>query len=266
MSSNKEIILVKLGGSIITDKSKDSTVNTLKIEQLTKELAEVVKEGNQIILAHGAGSFGHPQASQYKTAEGNINSDSRIGFSIVRKAVKELNTLMVNQLIKNGVPAVGYSPMAFLSTDNKSVEAVFMDPLETMLKHHLIPVIHGDVILDKKTGWTIFSGEKILNIIAIELIKKGYPIKRMIEVGDTAGVYDDNKQTIAEITPENIDQVEKYISGSGNTDVTGGMLHKVKEAIDLTTQGVSTFLISSISGNLNAVINNASFEGTLITK
>jgi isopentenyl phosphate kinase len=96
----------------------------------------------------------------------------------------------------------------------------------------IVPVIYGDVIMNPKQGFEIYSGEKTLDLLANKL-SKFYKKIKIIYYTDTSGVYDDRGKTIPLITPENFRQIKKFIKGSGNLDVTGGMIHKVEESLSL---------------------------------
>lgn len=264
MSQKHNILLIKFGGSVITDKSKESTVNIPIIRQLVSELKSGLSATNNIaILAHGAGSFGHPQAAKYRTAEGYINDQSLIGFAQVKQSVMLLNKIIIDELINIGLPAIAFSPVSMIQNKNKT--SIFLNSLESSLKHQFLPVVHGDCIFDNQKNWTIFSGETILNLIAFELLKKKYPISRIIEVSNSAGVYDDQYQTIPKIDQKNFSIIQKFLKNSDNLDVTGGMYHKVQEAMTLTRNGLSTYLISAKKNNLKAAILDKEFEGTVIT-
>lgn len=264
-TSRRGIILIKLGGSIITNKAEESTAAIDKIEQLAGELKKAIDQtGYTVILAHGAGSFGHPQAKRYQTANGYIDQGSLMGFAMVKQSVSILNTLVINELIKANLPAVTYSPMSSMTSHNRVSQSIFLEPLEILLDRHMLPVVHGDVIPDAKHGWTIYSGETILNNIAVKLLESGHRLKMMIEVGNTSGVYDDKGETIPEINANNFHQIEKFLSGSANADVTGGMLHKVQEAVELSNVGIPTYIISTKTENLYNAITGTATDGTVI--
>lgn len=261
----KEVILIKFGGSIITDKNKTKTANFQKIKQLCSEL-KIAREktNNLIILAHGAGSFGHPEAQKFGTLNGLKNQESLIGMSKVKLAVSELNTIIISNLIKENVPAITLSPISFLTTDTKKLKKMTIKPLLNLLMWNLVPVIHGDVLSDESLGSTIYSGEQILNLIALKIRKFKLLPKIIIEVGKTRGVYDSNGKTIKFINKENFYKILDEIHDLKVSDVTGGMQHKVKEAYSLAKKGVPTILISSDKGNLTQAILNKKYIGTLI--
>ncbi len=50
------MMLIKLGGSVITDKSQYRRFDKDAVSRLCREIAE---SGKQAVVVHGAGSFGH---------------------------------------------------------------------------------------------------------------------------------------------------------------------------------------------------------------
>lgn len=268
MPENKEVILIKLGGSIITDKKGGEPVlNDLIVDQLCKEIHQAREETKaKIILGHGAGSFGHPPAAKYRTIEGLVGRNSLMGAAEVKLAMVEMSALMLKKLFQAGVPAIGLPPMAFLTGKDKTLDQLFPDVLVNLLRAGLMPVIHGDVVSDSKLGFTIFSGERILNLIALCLGEFGLKPQLVIEVGETDGVYYDltAKNTIPLIDRTNFDNIEQSIGGSSGVDVTGGMGHKVREAYELAQRGIPTLLISARLNNLRKAILKEEVLGTWI--
>jgi isopentenyl phosphate kinase len=268
----KNLILIKLGGSIITDKKKDFTVREANILRLGKEIKSAIKTGKcKVIIGHGAGSFAHVPAKKYKTKEGLINRNSLYGMAVTEDAARKLNAIVIKNFLEIGLPVFSFSPASFLISDAKEYIKSYLDPLKIALQIGIIPVVYGDVVIDKKVGCTIFSTEKILSILAKEFLKD-YKI-RIIYVTNVDGVYDQNKKTIEKITPANFNQVKNAILGGEGTDVTGGMLHKVEESLKLAKDlpagrqgtGIKTLIINGTKkGVLKNSILNQKTEGTLI--
>ena len=61
-------IVLKLGGSVITDKNGELAARTEVINRLAEEIALARKES--LIIIHGGGSFGHPTANKHAIKEG----------------------------------------------------------------------------------------------------------------------------------------------------------------------------------------------------
>lgn len=268
MPENKEVILIKLGGSIITDKKGGEPVlNGVTVDQLCQEIYQARETVNtKIILGHGAGSFGHPPAAQYRTIEGLVDDNSLMGATEVKLAMTEMSVQMIRKLFQAKVLAIALPPMAFLTSRNKILDRLFLDALVNLLQTGFVPVIHGDVVSDNKLGFTIFSGERILNLIAVRLGEFGLSPQLVIEVGETAGVYYDleAEDTIPLIDRTNFNEIEEHLGGSSGVDVTGGMGHKVKEAYELAQKDIPTLLISAQSDNLRKAILGQEVLGTWI--
>jgi isopentenyl phosphate kinase len=261
---SKSLILIKLGGSTITDKNIRKKAEIEKIRQLAKEISEARKKTEDlIIISHGQGSFAHFPASEFKTKDGFIDDRSPLGLSKVRQECIELNLLIISELIKANIPAVTIEPFAVMSTTGKKLNQVFLQPFINVLNRQMVPIVYGDTLSDSEIGCTIYSGETILNILALKL-QDNFKINKVIEVGKTDGVYDENGETITEINKQNIFDVRKKLSGSHGTDVTGGMLHKVDEAFQLSEKGIETLLIGSDQGSLEKAILNQPVLGTWI--
>lgn len=58
MASHNELVIVKLGGGLITDKESICTPNKTNINLLAQALAKVHAQNIDLIIVHGAGSYG----------------------------------------------------------------------------------------------------------------------------------------------------------------------------------------------------------------
>ena len=93
--------LIKLGGSVITDKARPLTPRLEDIKRLTREIAAV--PGGKIIV-HGAGSFGHIKAAEYKLSEGYKDKKQSEGISLVQRDMRVLNQIVVDAFHEADVP------------------------------------------------------------------------------------------------------------------------------------------------------------------
>lgn len=257
----KEVILVKLGGSIITDKETPYKARLSIIRKLAKALKKVSHAS--IVLAHGQGSFAHTSAKEFGGKKGY---KSKWGIAKVARDAMEINRIVMDILIEEGVPAVSLRPMSMIRTSSGKIKKHLFEIVEEVINQDLIPVIYGDVLFDKKWKTTIYSGETILNEIGIFLMKKGFKVSKIIQVGETNGIYDDKGKTILSITNDNWKDIRKYIFKNSRADVTGGMEHKIEKALTMTDSNIKTFLINgSIVGELSkALFGENITKGTLI--
>ena len=107
-SSSQVDVLVKLGGSAITDKAIFETPQTKNLHDCCESVAQ---SGKRHVVVHGAGSFGHFQAREHAVSKGTGDPKfSWRGFALTRSSVCKLNGLVVDGLLAAGVAAVGVSP------------------------------------------------------------------------------------------------------------------------------------------------------------
>src|SRR3989344_7535669 len=175
MAHRKNLVLIKIGGSSITNKTIPYSLKKEALKRFSKEISKANKLN--LLICHGAGSFAHTSASKYGGKKGY---STKIGVSRVFSDAARINSIVTEALIKEGVPAISLRPRGFMLARSGKVSRVFVDVLDETLKQGLVPVICGDVILDTKWKTTIFSGEKSLGILALNLSKKGYKISKII--------------------------------------------------------------------------------------
>ena len=158
--------IIKLGGSVITDKTKENCFKKEVVDNLIKEIKKVNRE---TVIIHGAGSFGHIIADKYKLNEGKKSNDQLIGFSLTHSMVQKLNSLVLESLNNNGIAAVSIPPHSTLILDNhnpfKFDFAIFKDYLDM----GFTPVTFGDVVIDKRLGFSICSGDLLMVLLAENL-------------------------------------------------------------------------------------------------
>lgn len=261
MKINKKIILIKLGGSVITDKSKPYTAKVDIIRRLGRELKKVEKD-YQIIISHGSGSFGHTSAKKYGGSKGYKD---KLGISKVSFDVQQINLIVTNALIEERLPVISLRPMSMILTDMGKIRSSFFEIVEEIISQGLIPVVYGDVILDKKWKTVIYSGEKTLNTIGSYLIGKGHIIDKIIQIGQTDGVYKKNKKTIPVIIKKSWPIIRKHIHETTVKDVTGGMTHKIEDAFLMAEKGIKTLIINGkTSQELVNAVYNRKIHGTVI--
>ncbi len=265
----KKLYLVKLGGSLITDKTKPYTERREIIKRLCREAAYARRRGVKLILGHGGGSYPHTSAKLYRTAEGIVNKRSAYGLGVVHYDASELNRIIMKSLLDLKVPALSLQPSAFAYCKNGRIRKVFLDPLLKALELGVLPVVYGDIGLDSAKGCCIMSTERILAKLAIKL-RKYYEI-RMVMCGIVDGVYtadplkSKDAKFIGLINRKNIKEVESYLSGSHGIDVTGGMLHKVRMLYKLAKYGIKSYLINGNKpGLLRKVLMGRRVRGTII--
>jgi isopentenyl phosphate kinase len=262
----KDLILVKLGGSLITDKSRPYTVRQEVMERLAKEIKESGCEN--LIVSHGQGSYGHQPAHEYQINEGIINEKSYRGLSIVQDVAAQLNRIVVSTFIKNGINAMSVQPSCSAVCKNGRIVEWDISAINEMIKQKQLPVPYGDIGFDLAKGCCIISADEIMNFFASNM-----EAKRVIMVGKVDGVMtadpskDKNAKLIPKITMKNYDKIKSSLTGSDGVDVTGGMLSKVDSLLELAKKGIESEIINGdVPGNLKRALRGEKVTGTVIRK
>lgn len=280
-----ELVFLKLGGSLITDKDKPYTPRLDKLAGLAGEIASALSRTLQsqstqgdapelrLVLGHGSGSFGHAAAKQFGTRDGaplrlppnsaNLGGVARSaeggeywhGFAEVWYQASQLNRFVMESLRGAGLSAIALAPVAAVSSREVRVSRWDLTPLRAALEAGLLPVIYGDVIFDEARGGTILSTEDLFAHLTRELRPQ-----RILLAGLEAGVWEDfpaRTRLVSQISLQSYETMRAGIGASASVDVTGGMAAKVGQMFDLirAVPGLTAQIFSAEeSGNLGRAL------------
>lgn len=238
------LTLVKLGGSLITDKNKRNTYRPDVAARVARELATALRLNPDLslILGHGSGSFGHFEASEHNTINGVRTQQEWAGFSKVAAVAAELNRLMIAELQNAAIMAMRFQPSASVQVQDGKITHWDLSAMQMALSHGLVPVVYGDVAFDSVRGGTITSTETLFDYLAVTL-----DVKRVILVGEVDGIYDQAGHVIPLISPSNFDDIRSALGRSRGVDVTGGMATKVRDMLALV-QARPKLIVQVING------------------
>jgi isopentenyl phosphate kinase len=258
------LVILKLGGSVITDKSKPSTPNLRTIRRLASEVSRA--NVSPLILIHGGGSYGHPEAKAHRITGGLKEKKQLMGFSKTHEAMVSLNKLVVENLLNEGVPAFGMTPSSFIITEAGRIHFFEEAPLRQAVETGLIPVLYGDAVLDINQGFAILSGDQIAAYLAVKM-----NAKRLIMGVDVDGLFTGDPKKVSSaslikrVTPAEIQSLRNKISKALVTDVTGGMLGKVSELVLPVSQGVQALMVNALKpDNVYKALRGEDVIGTRI--
>jgi isopentenyl phosphate kinase len=225
------MIFLKLGGSLITDKTGVEVVRHDVLARLAAEIAQarLAQPDLPLLLGHGSGSFGHVAAAKYGTRQGVQTAGQWHGFAEVSSAASRLSKIVTDALLQVGVPAISFQPSATAVCADGRITHLSVTSIQAAFAAGLVPIIHGDVAFDTVRGGTIISTEEVMMALAGALRPSW-----LLLGGITEGVYDAQQQVIPTITHDNFAQIQAALGGSHGTDVTGGMDSKVRAMLALT--------------------------------
>lgn len=225
------ITLLKLGGSLITDKACPHTPRTDIITQLAEEIARYRQDHTEgLIIGHGSGSFAHVPAKKYGTRSGVRTPAEWAGFAEVHAEAMDLNHIVTDILRSKGLPCLSFVPMNELRSGKEDFGRI-----RFALEQGLIPVIFGDTVFDDTLGGTIYSTEDLFTRISQTLPGE----KRILLAGLEPCIWADfpEKTRPVESLDVNDEAAFQGIGASAFTDVTGGMQEKVRLTAELIRSG-----------------------------
>jgi isopentenyl phosphate kinase len=259
-------VFIKLGGSLITDKTRPETPRPDVIARLAAEVRQALdaRPDASWLLGHGSGSFGHWLASRYGTREGVRGQEAWAGYARVAATAARLNRIVTDAFLGAGVPVLAVQPSASARCRDGVLVSLDTRPIRRALDERLVPLVWGDVALDEVRGGTIISTEEVFAYLA-DALRPG----RILLLGETAGVYGPDKSVIPLITPDNVADVAGSLGGSHGMDVTGGMVGKVHQMLDLVQRkpGLWVHILSGMEPGLltRALLDADVMTGTRIT-
>jgi isopentenyl phosphate kinase len=230
--------VLKIGGSILTDKGCERGALPMEIERVAREVAS---RPHHLVLVHGAGSFGHIPAKQY----GLPQRFSPEGLRVTHESVVRLNRLVLEALAKAGVEALPVHPLSCLILSGGRIESFATEPIKKMLEDGIMPILHGDVAMDLTQRAGIVSGDQLVSHLAralkAEVVAVGCNVDGVLFSG----------RPMAEVKRSDLPLIEGAIGGSAGIDVTGGMKGKLDELLDLADMGMSSMIFNgSKEGNI----------------
>ncbi|APW98342.1 acetylglutamate kinase [Halobiforma lacisalsi AJ5] len=226
------MIVLKLGGSVITEKDRAETLDGDALERaadaIETALADDEDEDERLVIVHGGGSFGHHNASEHgvTTTEGTHEAGAVMD---IHGAMGTLNRFVLGRLHERDLEAVPVHPLSTASRDDDGDLDLPTTQVRTLLGEGFVPVLHGDVIAHAGTGATIVSGDELVVDLARQL-----GADRIGLCSTVPGVLDGNDEVIDEIVA--FEDAADVLGESDATDVTGGMAAKVRALLELEAE------------------------------
>ena len=244
-----DLIFLKLGGSLLTDKTGTEALRADTLQRLAAEIAaaRAADPQLQLVLGHGSGSFGHVAGARHGTRAGVAGRAQWAGFAEVADAAARLNRHVITALLAAGVPAVGLPPSASALVSDGHIHELAVVPIQAALAAGVTPVVFGDVAFDAARGGTIISTEEVMDYLAARLRPAWFLL-----AGETEGVLDEGGKLIPLITTATLPSYLPALGGSRGTDVTGGMAAKVAAMLALVeaNSGLAIRIFSGLTPGL----------------
>lgn len=255
-----QMLLVKLGGSVITDKRNYRVLREEVLDRLAREIAG---SHEPVVIVHGAGSFGHVIASQHRIQDGYHEEAQIMAASRVMEDVRTLNLAVMSALLRSGLPAVSLPPSALVRLREGRMESADVEVFRRYLDLRIAPVTFGDVALDLARGFGICSGDLMMEVLARELGPR-----RTIFCSDVDGVFTSDPamdpsarllEVVDRTTLSSLPRTQRC------ADVTGSIFGKIETMLRIASHGEGSMVINGlVPGRLAAAMRGDEVVGTRV--
>ena len=267
LNNDKKVILLKLGGSLLTDKNKPFSIR----EDIVKSAVnQIIEADEKLVLIHGGGSFGHPLAKEYNLSKGLNKSipNQIIGVAKTHQSMVEFNNYVINNFLELDYPVLSIQPSSIFLKDSQIILTKSLDVIETALDLNILPILYGDIILDKQRSFAIISGDQIIFELSEKL--SNYTISKVIFAMESDGLYiedknnSDNCELVTECYSNELDRLKLADLGQ-KIDVTGGIKNKVEVIKRICKSKIPVQLINGlIEGYILKALKNQELNCTNI--
>ncbi|MFX1391550.1 MAG: type 2 isopentenyl-diphosphate Delta-isomerase [Promethearchaeota archaeon] len=258
MKSVNEIVLLKLGGSLLTDKNKPFSLREGVIDNC---INQVIESKKPIILIHGGGSFGHPIARNYQISEGLNDSieDQIIGLSKTHDIMNKFNSIVINKLLDKKCPAISIQPSSIFLRDFNQIRIKTIEPIEQLIKLGVIPVLYGDIVLSRDSSFSILSGDQIILKLCEKI--RNFKVSKVIFAIEKDGIFinDNGKEKLAfNLSLNDLDKI-KLAELDQKIDVTGGIKSKLEYIKEIVKLNIPVQIINGLKNKyiLKALLNHS---------
>jgi len=231
--------LVKLGGSVITNKRSGGPKAVFRATAARRLLSETAASREHVILVTGAGSFGHVKARRYDLGEGFREDRQWAGFAEVARDVRRLNLMVLDLAVKLGMRPISIPPSVSVLMDDGRIHYLDEGVFRRYAQNGLTPVTFGDVALDTRRGFSICGGDLLMERLAAV-----FGAERAIFVSDVDGIRVGEKGELAsEFGPSDMGRITRKRDALG-ADVTGGIEEKARLALRMAAGGTETVILN----------------------
>lgn len=256
------MILVKLGGSVITDKDRLRNFRKASCARLCGELRPA-RDG--LVLIHGAGSFGHIVAKKEKLNKGVPDGDLRKLRAVARVHgdVRDLNSKVLSCMSAKKLKGYSLPPHTVASFSNGSIAGFCPEKFEMLLDNDMIPVSFGDVVPDSRLKFSICSGDVLMLALA-----KHFKPELTVFVADVDGIFDKDPKKyrsaklVSVVSPDNLGGIS---AGTRSNDVTKAMQGKLARMLEIAEYCENTIILNgNVAGRLERALKGKEVTSTKV--
>ncbi len=231
-TSAKKFVILKIGGSVITYKSRKNVFLRRKvIATIAQELQDIVSKRRdiQVMLIHGAGAGGHQLAKEYRLTESFSKDSHWRGAFLSRKVNQKLDLELLGIFLQAGLRITPVHTASIIVQTNGTIASCAYDAIDQAVKYDCIPLLYGEIVFDTNQGMSICSGDTIAVLLA-----EKYNAESILYASDVDGIFNKDPHLhkdaaiIRSVKLRDIlANTSIALSGSHTVDVTGGLHNKI---------------------------------------
>lgn len=241
---HKPLVVIKLGGSALTNKNRIYTPRLPVIHRAAEQVAAISAKMS-VVLVHGAGSYGHIPVKKLGLMHGFRNRKQLKSLAAIKFKLLEWETVFDEVFLKHQVPLMPFVASNFIVTRKGRIFSAELRPLKRWLRMGCVPTTGGDIVSDVQDGFSILSGDQLAALVAIRL-----NATRLIFGMDVDGIFDSNPwlnrqaELLTDLTPSLASRLAMKATSSTSPDVTGGMAGKIREAVVAALNGIPVYFVN----------------------
>jgi|SRR5579883_346189 len=246
----RSVTIVKIGGSVLTDKARLKTPRFEAIEAFGRELAEISPAlRRRLILVIGGGSFGNAAAHPAFEAFGHP-------CSAVHECLVEWCKLLEDHWRAANVDCTSFLASSLFRPRQKTL--VFCDdPIREALAEGSIPLIFGDLVATPTRTRLVSS-----DILPVFIGRK-FDVDRVVSLTNVEGVWCEGT-VLRDLRKSDRHAICSIAAHSDFPDSTGGMRLKVMSMFRLAAMGIEGVICSGYNPtNLRRAVAGEPLPGTV---
>lgn len=258
--------LVKLGGSILTDKGRERVFRRAVAKRL---MAEIAKSGVPTVVLHGAGGYGHPPAERHNIGRRRVATEARVGVSETLAGVQLLMAEVTAVAFAAGLRPIPVPLHLHCTSEGDALLGLPVQRISSLLEEGYTPILAGTLVRDADLGWRVVSADELLEVLAEEMAPR-----LAVYATDVDGVYsgdpasDPAATLMARVGPAELETMEHSaeaaVAGGSRPDVTGRMLGKVRRAMAVSDICPTLIVNGTVRGRLLDALKGKAVKGTRV--
>ncbi|MFC4032601.1 isopentenyl phosphate kinase [Streptomyces polygonati] len=244
------ITLVKIGGSVLTDKQRPLFFQDAYAHRVA---ADIRMSRTVPVIVHGTGSWAKAIGRHYYI-DGGWTRDLT-GFQMTALRIRRLQEALAAVLRDEGVVCSPIQANAVFHRTDGVLDFYDTEPIRRLVEAGVSPLLCGDVLVEGPSKFRVVSSDAIAVTVARRM-----PVSACVFATDVDGVWDPTGRIMPEVT-----QPDLAVSDSDRRDVTGGMSAKIAAALSIARTGARTTIVNGrVRGRVRDALAGRSVIGTRV--